>query len=353
MIMSDYQKQVNALTALFTQASMTAAFDAAFETIDYWNAWFMMHDEPEQYGDYHALPVDDKEICLFEAIESGLELTNEINEFKYHGGKHPRINITTLESSLTTFKHELTERYWQPARKPATTFIIGGQPGSGKTRTIMRLQKTERAMPIIGDSLRRYDPAYLDALMNDVLSMPAITADTVTRLIPEIMDMAISVNADAIIEGTWRRNHIPLNEARKAHAHNREAIMIGVMLNPLMSRANAIMRYIILRATGAPARFTHSNVNMQAINNINETFNLLCDAYENHDVDGFMLTTADNHERMDIHDMSMNDFKTCWHDSRNTLTDDERNEILFACEQGMHYDECKDESMNILNEMSA
>ena len=52
---------------------------------------------------------------------------------------------------------------------------------------------------------------------------------------------------------------------------------------------------------------------------------------------------------MDIMDMSMNDFKTCWHDSQNTITDDERNEIMFTCEQGMHYDE----SMNILNEMSA
>ena len=38
---------------------------------------------------------------------------------------------------------------------------------------------------------------------------------------------------------------------------------------------------------------------------------------------------------------------------RNTLADDEINEIMFACEQGIHYDERKDESMNILNEMSA
>lgn len=39
---------------------------------------------------------------------------------------------------------------------------------------------------------------------------------------------------------------------------------------------------------------------------------------------------------------------------RNTLADDERNEIMFAYEQGMHYDEQrKDENMNILNEMSA
>lgn len=53
-------------------------------------------------------------------------------------------------------------------------------------------------------------------------------------------------------------------------------------------------------------------------------------------------------------DMSMNDFKTCWHDSRNTLAEDERNETMFAYEQGMHYDEQrKDENMNILNEMSA
>lgn len=39
---------------------------------------------------------------------------------------------------------------------------------------------------------------------------------------------------------------------------------------------------------------------------------------------------------------------------RNTLTDDERNEIMFAYEQGMYYDEQrKDESINILNEMRA
>lgn len=39
---------------------------------------------------------------------------------------------------------------------------------------------------------------------------------------------------------------------------------------------------------------------------------------------------------------------------RNTLTDDERNEIMLAYEQGIHYDEQrKDESMNILDEMSA
>lgn len=35
---------------------------------------------------------------------------------------------------------------------------------------------------------------------------------------------------------------------------------------------------------------------------------------------------------MDIMDMSMNDFKACWHDSRNMLADDERNEIMFAYE---------------------
>lgn len=56
------------------------------------------------------------------------------------------------------------------------------------------------------------------------------------------------------------------------------------------------------------------------------------DAHGNHGVDGFMLTTADQHTMMDIMDMSMNDFKACWHDSRNTLADDERNEIMFAYE---------------------
>ena len=39
------------------------------------------------------------------------------------------------------------------------------------------------------------------------------------------------------------------------------------------------------------------------------------DAHVNHGVDGFMLTAADQHTMMDIMDMSMNDFKTCWHDS--------------------------------------
>lgn len=39
---------------------------------------------------------------------------------------------------------------------------------------------------------------------------------------------------------------------------------------------------------------------------------------------------------------------------RNMLADDERNEIMFAYEQGMHYaEQRKDESMNILNGMSA
>lgn len=47
-------------------------------------------------------------------------------------------------------------------------------------------------------------------------------------------------------------------------------------------------------------------------------------AHGNHGVDGFMLTVADSHTMTAIMDMSMNDFKACWHDSRNTLTDDER-----------------------------
>lgn len=39
------------------------------------------------------------------------------------------------------------------------------------------------------------------------------------------------------------------------------------------------------------------------------------DVHGNHGVDGFMLTTVDQHTMMDIMDISMNDFKACWHDS--------------------------------------
>ncbi|NEG96329.1 hypothetical protein GFD17_06105 [Bifidobacterium sp. SMB2] len=67
----------------------------------------------------------------------------------------------------------------EKSAEPVTIFI-GGQPGSGKTRTqiIMRQRYSHNTvLPIIGDDFRQYHPQYRELLENHPLDMPDVTAD--------------------------------------------------------------------------------------------------------------------------------------------------------------------------------
>lgn len=148
-------------------------------------------------------------------------------------------------------------------------FIMGGQPGSGKSACARELLKANTGLVYInGDDLRAYHPKYYLYLKEDEIQTADVTQAVCNLWIEGLIRECIQQDLSFVVEGTMRKKEVPFNTARML----RDAgyyINLAVLSVPYEVSLHSLMyRYEELKRLGLPARFTRKESHDEAFQNI-------------------------------------------------------------------------------------
>jgi len=158
-------------------------------------------------------------------------------------------------------------------------FILGGQPGSGKSAFAREILKTNQNMVFInGDDLRAYHPQYYFYLKDNDIEAADLTQTVCNFWIEELVNECIKKNLNFIIEGTMRKIEGPLKTAQEA-SRNGYVLNLAVISTPYeLSLFSLDYRYREVKKISGFARYTKKESHDEAYRNIENTLQKLSDS---------------------------------------------------------------------------
>lgn len=135
-------------------------------------------------------------------------------------------------------------------------FVLGGQPGAGKSRRLREIiNKLDGNLLIInGDEIRRYHPQFeeLQELYAD--EVPIHTAEFAGKMSEQILLKALNEKYNIAIEGTFRTAHTPLKTLELMKNYAYETIVQIQSSSKTRSWQNCLDRYEAMKKAGLAPR---------------------------------------------------------------------------------------------------
>jgi len=138
-----------------------------------------------------------------------------------------------------------------------TAFVLGGQPGAGKSSSISKIKAeflNNNTIFISGDDFRKYHPKYKEINEQFHAQMHEYTSEFAGQMVQLSIDRAMERNYNIIVEGTFRTTKAPLNtlEQLKAGGYTTGAAIVSCSKE--LSWQSAIERYEKDKAAGGDGR---------------------------------------------------------------------------------------------------
>ncbi|MDO8659315.1 MAG: zeta toxin family protein [Candidatus Parcubacteria bacterium] len=184
------------------------------------------------------------------------------------------------EEALVIFHEMIVPQIIQGATpKEKEAFILGGQPGSGKSALAREIIKKDRNIIFInGDDLRAYHPKYYFYLKENDEEAADKTQAVCNFWVELLMQECLKLELNFMIEGTLRRREVSLNTAKIMKDAN-YSVNLAVVSTPYeLSLLSLQYRYEELKKLGQPARFTKKESHDEAFRNSEETLRALVDS---------------------------------------------------------------------------
>jgi len=155
-------------------------------------------------------------------------------------------------------------------------YIVGGQPGSGKSSFVSDLMQENKNLVFInGDDLRPYHPDYVSYLEQDDQNAADKTQPVCNYWIEKAIEKCIESGYSFIVEGTMRTHVAPLSTAEKARKALYEVFGCIIATPYDLSLASINYRYEETKRIEGKARFTKKESHDEAYNNISNTIQKL------------------------------------------------------------------------------
>jgi len=167
--------------------------------------------------------------------------------------------------------------------------LLGGPPASGKTRAQGAIvARHPELVPITGDALRRYHPAYDRLVTTDPLRMPAATTPVSGGLVRLALDHALQHRYSVLLEGVFRDPAMVTGTAERFAGAGYSVGVVAIATPAPVSRLAAEQRFL-----GAPvpraARWTPPTAHESALH---RSPAVLAALEACHDVTWVQLSTA-------------------------------------------------------------
>lgn len=152
-------------------------------------------------------------------------------------------------------------------------FVLGGQPGAGKSNLIETVRKelSKNVIVINGDDYRKYHPDYANLQATYGKDSPKHTAEFAGMITEMILDKAIKNKLNVVIEGTFRTAATPIKTLKLFKDNGYNTNVLIQTCHKDISWKSCLERYEkMLAISKAEARFTDKAHHDIVVNNLAE-----------------------------------------------------------------------------------
>lgn len=151
----------------------------------------------------------------------------------------------------------MTQSTARPSLSPKG-FVLGGQPGAGKSRLVTKLGlELHRDLLIInGDEFRRYHPDFDQIQAQYGKDAPKHTAEFSANMTELVLDRALHEQYNISIEGTFRTAEVPMATLDKMREHGYQTAVHIQTAPTEVSWQSTLERYDDMLRVGEMPRYT-------------------------------------------------------------------------------------------------
>lgn len=137
-----------------------------------------------------------------------------------------------------------------------TLILLGGQPGSGKSRASARLVAEHNIASLSGDDLRIFHPDYHRLIDTNPENAGPTLADATRVWVRAAIQDALDNKRSLLLEGSFGDPDVTLSTAGRFRDAGFQVRIVAIASPPVLSIVTAASRYLRNVAAGTPARFT-------------------------------------------------------------------------------------------------
>ena len=178
-----------------------------------------------------------------------------------------------LEKQFKKILYFYKSRY-SPTENPKV-FLLGGQPGAGKSGLENAINIENEYISISGDDYREYHPKFEELNIRYGKESSKYTQQWAGEITERLIKELGKEKYNLIIEGTLRTAELPLKEANAFKKAGYEVELNVVVVKPEKSRLGTLERYEAMLKQGKVPRMTPKEHHDLVVNNIGNNLEII------------------------------------------------------------------------------
>ena len=205
---------------------------------------------------------------------------------------------------------------YSPSKNPKV-FLLGGQPGAGKSGLENMLNLKDEYISISGDDYREYHPRFREINLEYGKEASKYTQQWASQITEKLIEKLAKAKYNLIIEGTLRTAQLPLKEADRFRKLGYEVELHMLAVKPEKSYLGTLLRYEEMIKWGKIPRMTPKEHHDLVVKNIGDNLEII---YNSKAFDNIKLFNRENNllynykENYDINPKNIleNEFNSEW-----------------------------------------
>jgi len=205
---------------------------------------------------------------------------------------------------------------YSPSKNPKV-FLLGGQPGAGKSGLENMLNLKDEYISISGDDYREYHPRFKEINLEYGKEASKYTQQWAGQITEKLIEKLAKAKYNLIIEGTLRTAQLPLKEADRFRKLGYEVELHVLVVKPEKSYLGTLLRYEEMIKWGKIPRMTPKEHHDLVVKNIGDNLEII---YNSKAFDNIKLFDRENNllynykENYDINPKNIleNEFNCEW-----------------------------------------
>ena len=205
---------------------------------------------------------------------------------------------------------------YSPSKNPKV-FLLGGQPGAGKSGLENMLNLKDEYISISGDDYREYHPRFREINLEHGKEASKYTQQWSSQITEKLIEKLAKEKYNLIIEGTLRTAQLPLKEADRFRKLGYEVELHVLTVKPEKSYLGTLLRYEEMIKWGKIPRMTPKEHHDLVVKNIGDNLEII---YNSKAFDNIKLFDRENNllynykENYDINPKNIleNEFNSEW-----------------------------------------
>ena len=201
--------------------------------------------------------------------------------------------------------------------KNPKVFLLGGQPGAGKSGLENMLNLGDEYISISGDDYREYHPRFKEINLEYGKEASKYTQQWAGQITEKLIEKLAKAKYNLIIEGTLRTAQLPLKEADRFKKLGYEVELYVLAVKPEKSYLGTLLRYEEMIKWGKIPRMTPKEHHDVVVKNIGDNLEII---YNSKAFDNIKLFDRENNllynykENYDINPKNIleNEFNSEW-----------------------------------------